>query len=145
MNTHEFLVSTDDQLLRLDWVVAQIKGSYWGGWRTEDLIRRSLKSSLNFGLYWNPPDSLEDFPTGLIQVGFARVITDGATFNYVCDVIVEEKYRHSGLGKLLMRHVLAHGDLATGVSVLGTRDAHGFYEQFDYKRVEMMKRIPPHK
>jgi len=139
MNEKEFEVSTDDALLDLDWVVPTIKASYFGGWRSEDLIRKSIKGSLNFGLYWRPADQ----PRVCHQVGFARVITDACTFNYVCDVIIDQDRRRDGLGQFLMRHIIAHPDLASGVSVLGTRDAHGFYSKFGYNRVEMMKRIPP--
>lgn len=141
MREREFKVYTDDKLLDLDWVVPTIKAAYWGGWRTEALIRQSIKASLNFGLYWMPDDESKTCH----QVGFARVITDGCTFNWVCDVIIEEKYRKTGLGKFLMTKVLEHPDLQSGVSMLGTRDAHGFYEKLGYRRVEQMKRIPAKK
>jgi GNAT superfamily N-acetyltransferase len=146
MKESEFIVSTDDSLLNIPWVVSQIRAAYWGGWRSEDLIHQSIKNSLNFGLYWAiDPGDLEDFPSSRTQVGFARVVTDGCTFNWVCDVIVEERYRKCGLGSFLIRKVLEHPDLASGVSMLGTRDAHGFYAKFGYLKSDQMKRIPPRK
>ncbi len=139
MNRDKIFISTDDRLLNTEWVVKQILGAYWGSWRTPLLVEQSMKNSMCFGMYYRDPAT----PDKVVQIGFARVVTDGTTFNWICDVIIEEKYRHSQLGSFLMETVLAHPDLASGVSLLGTRDAHTFYEKFGYKRVEQMKRIPP--
>ncbi len=138
----EFEVSMDDTLLNVAWVVGQIRSAYWGGWRSEDLIRESLKNSLNFGLYWVPPENA-GWGGKITQVGFARVVTDSTTFHWLCDVIIREDLRRKGLGTMLVEKVLAYPDFKTGVMMLGTKDAHSFYEKFGFAKSEQMKRIPP--
>ncbi len=87
---------------------------------------RSIEGSLNFGLY-----------EGADQVGFARIITDRATFAYVCDVYVLESHRGRGLARWLMEVVRGHPDLQ-GLRrwVLLTRDAHPLYRQVGFQDVE---------
>ena len=81
--------------------------------------------SLCFGLYESRSGA---------QVGLARVVTDHATFAYLCDVYVLEEHRGRGLGKLMMREVMAHPALTGARRVmLGTRDAHGLYAQFGFR------------
>jgi GNAT superfamily N-acetyltransferase len=83
------------------------------------------RNSLCFGLYVRA--------TGR-QVGLARVVTDHATFAYLCDVYVLEEHRGRGLGKFLMRTVMAHPALAGARrTMLGTRDAHGLYAQYGFR------------
>jgi GNAT superfamily N-acetyltransferase len=86
------------------------------------VARRSLDNSLCFGLYERGR-----------QVGFARVVTDRATFAWLCDVFVLEAYRGRGLSKWLIGCVMSHPDLR-GLRrlLLGTRDAHGLYERFGF-------------
>jgi GNAT superfamily N-acetyltransferase len=74
------------------------------------------------------------------QVGFARVVTDGATFSWVCDVFVDPAHRGHGLGKRLVAEILAHPRIAAGTVYLGTKDAHGLYEKFGFVRWELMRR-----
>jgi len=77
------------------------------------------------------------------QVGFARVVTDRATFAWLCDVFVDEAHRGRGLGKRLVESVVGHPDLEGLAIVLATRDAHGLYERFGFVRREMMRRPRP--
>ncbi len=86
-----------------------------------DVVRRGIEHSLNFGLYAEG---------GTRQAGLARIITDYATFAYVCDVFVLDEYRGRGLGVWLMECVAAHPQLQ-GLRrwMLGTKDAHGLYEK----------------
>jgi GNAT superfamily N-acetyltransferase len=86
-------------------------------------LRRAIAGSLCFGLYH-----------GNAQVGFARVITDKATFAYLCDVFVLDAYRGKKLSRWLMEAIVIHPDLQ-GLRrfVLVTRDAHGLYEQFGFR------------
>jgi GNAT superfamily N-acetyltransferase len=81
-----------------------------------------MRNSLCFGVY-----------QGRDQVGFARVVTDKATFAYLADVFILEAHRGKGLSKQLMQVVMAHEDLR-GLRrfMLGTRDAHGLYRQFEF-------------
>jgi GNAT superfamily N-acetyltransferase len=70
-------------------------------------------------------------------VGFARVVTDRATFAWLCDVFVAEQARGAGVGKRLMEAVVTHPDLL-GLRrfLLATRDAHGLYRQYGFRPIE---------
>ncbi|MCP3773115.1 GNAT family N-acetyltransferase [Paenibacillus sp. MZ04-78.2] len=72
-----------------------------------------------------------------------RVVTDYATFSWVCDVIVHPDHRGQGLGKSLVQFLVEHPALRDIRMVLGTRDAHGLYEQYGFERHEMMRRPIP--
>lgn len=117
-----FQISTSLDRLDGDAVHAYLTRSYWAPGIPRDLVERSLRNSLCFGLY-----------EGNRQIGLARVITDGATFAYLCDVYVLEEYRGQGLAKWMMACVRSHPALQ-GLRrfVLITRDAHGLYEQYDF-------------
>jgi GNAT superfamily N-acetyltransferase len=100
--------------------------SYWCPGVARDVVERSIDNSLCFGAY-------EDGK----QIGFARVVTDGATFAHLMDVFVLSDYRGRGYGKELVRAVMSHPDLQ-GVRkfMLHTADAHSLYEQFGFHVVE---------
>lgn len=118
----QYLVSTDPSILDIDRIHAFLTQSYWAEGVPRDIVARSIKHSIPLGLY-----------DGQAQIGFARIITDRATFAYLADVYVEEEYQGQGLGKLLRRAVMAHPDLQ-GLRrwMLGTRDAHGLYRRFGF-------------
>jgi GNAT superfamily N-acetyltransferase len=117
-----FTISTDGKKLQLEVIADFLSSAYWSSNRPRALIERSLQHSLNFGLY--EADT---------QIGFARVVTDYATFAYLCDVFVLESHRGHGLGKWLMSAVTEHPDLAhLRRFMLATRDAHGLYAQFGF-------------
>src|SRR5262249_15712073 len=88
-----------------------------------ETVERALENSLCFGLYH-----------GASQVGLARVVTDAATYAYLCDVYILEQHRGNGLGKWLMKTVMSHPALQ-GLRriMLATRDAHGLYQQFGFR------------
>ena len=113
-----FTVSTDPMRLDAGAVHAALAQSYWAAGIPREVVERSLRGSLCFGLY-APAEE------GGRQVGLARVVTDAATFAYLCDVYVLPEVRGKGLGKLLMRAVVEHPDLQ-GLQrfSLVTRDAH---------------------
>lgn len=119
----EYSISSDPGKLDLSVVHGFLSTSYWSRGLPLDVLRREIAGSLCFGLYH-----------GDAQVGFARVITDKATFAYLCDVFVLEAYRGKGLGRWLMEAIVSHPDLQ-GLRrfVLVTRDAHGLYEQFGFR------------
>jgi GNAT superfamily N-acetyltransferase len=96
---------------------------YWAEGIPLERVRRSIEGSLCFGV----------FHRGL-QVGLARVVTDRATFAYLCDVYVLEEHRGQGLGEWLVESVLAHPELQ-GLRriMLATRDAHGLYAKLGFK------------
>ncbi len=117
-----FTLSTDAKKLQLDAILLLLSKAWWAQSRTKEMIERSLQHSLCFGLYDNDK-----------QIGLARVITDYATFAYLSDVFIEEKYQGQGLGKWLMSIVMTHPDLQ-GLRrwALSTRDAQEFYHQFGW-------------
>ena len=117
-------ISTDPA--RLDFVAmhAYLNLSYWSPGIPRETVERATRNSLCFGVY--------ERVTGK-QVGLARVVTDHATFAYLCDVYVLEEHRGHGLGKQLMDAVMAHPALTGARRVmLGTRDAHGLYARHGF-------------
>ena len=105
--------------------------SYWAQNVPLEIVKTSIENSLCFGIYKDTK-----------QVGFARWITDKATFAYLADVYVEEVYRGQGLSKKLMSLMLFHKDLQ-GLRryMLGTIDAHGLYAQFGFKSIDHPERL----
>ena len=127
----EYLISTDP--VRLDPVAihAYLTRSYWAEGIPLGTIKRALQNSLCFGLYHH--DS---------QAGLARVITDHATFAYLCDVYVLETHRGKSLGKWLMECVTRHPGLGNLRRFsLATRDAHGFYRRFGFEPLARPERV----
>ena len=120
----EYVISTDPSLVDLDAVHGFLKRSYWAAQRPLETVKRSVEGSLNFGLYQAKDRR---------QVGFARVVTDFATFAWLCDVFIDEAQRGQGLGVWLMETVAEHPELrCTRLWMLGTRDAHGLYEKIGF-------------
>lgn len=119
----DFLVSTNRDLLDVDMIHRYLSTeSYWAKGIPREVVEKSIKHAICFGIYHEQQ-----------QVGFARVVTDQATFAYLADVFVVEAYRGKGLSKWLMEIIHAHPDLQ-GLRrwLLGTRDAHGLYAQFGW-------------
>ena len=116
------LISTDRRRIQIDVVHGFLSGSYWAKNIPREVVERSIENSLCFGIYES--GALEK------QVGFARVITDFATFAYLADVFVVEEARGKGLARWLMEVIDGHPDLQRLRRwVLVTRDAHGLYEK----------------
>lgn len=117
-----YTISTDPARLSPEAIHAYLSRSYWAAGRSREQVERSLAGSLCFGLY-----------QGEEQVGLARVISDGATFAYLCDVYVLEEHRGGGLGVWLIGAVVDHPDLR-GLRrfMLATRDAHGLYAKYGF-------------
>ncbi|RPD37872.1 GNAT family N-acetyltransferase [Chitinophaga barathri] len=127
-----FLISTDNSLLRIDVIHHYLSvESYWAEGIPRAIVERSIEGSLCFGLY------AEDGQ----QIGFARVITDMATFAYLADVFVLDAWRKRGLSKWLMEVILAHPGLQdVRRMMLITMDAQGLYEQFGFAVWEFPER-----
>ena len=116
-------ISTDPTRIDIDAVHAYLTRAYWCEGVSKDLLAKAIAGSLCFALL-----------DGDRQIGFARVVTDRATFAYLCDVYVLDDYAGQGLGKRLMQEVQSHPDLQVlRRFVLVTRDAHGLYNQFGFK------------
>jgi GNAT superfamily N-acetyltransferase len=117
-------ISTDPARLDLRAIHAYLVRSYWSPQIPLALVERAARHSLCFGVYESASGA---------QVGFTRVVTDYATFAYLCDVYVLEEHRGHGLSKWMMREVMAHPALAGARrAMLATRDAHGLYAQFGF-------------
>jgi len=118
-----YTISTDPARFDLDAIHAYLTRSYWCTGIPRETVERAVRNSLGFGLYDGSG----------AQVGFARVITDSATFAYLCDVYILENHRGKGLSKWMMEVVLAHPSVQ-GLRrfLLATRDAHTLYEKFGF-------------
>ena len=128
LETHRdrFTISTDPSRLDVDAITEMLSRAYWAQGRTREMIARYLQHSLAFGLY-----------DGSRQIGLARVISDYATFAWLCDVFIHEDYRGHGMGKWLMETVHSHPDLQDLKRwMLATNDAHGLYSQFGWVPLE---------
>lgn len=126
-----WFISADPALIDLDAVHRLLQESYWANGRSKETIRESIANSVCFGVYLKADRR---------QVGFARVVTDKATFAWICDVIVDPAHQGKGIGKALMATVMEHPHVRDAMALLGTRDAHGLYERFGFERREMMRR-----
>ena len=133
----EYEISTDPQLLDVTAIHAFLAQSYWSPGIPRSVVERAISNSLCFGLY-----------RGAEQVGFARVVTDKATFAYLADVFVLEAHRGKGLSKWLMQIIEEHEDLQ-GLRrfMLATKDAHDLYKQFEFRELanpsSMMEILKP--
>ncbi|MBN8596100.1 MAG: GNAT family N-acetyltransferase [Planctomycetes bacterium] len=141
-----FQISTEKALLDVDAIFAFLSTCYWSPGIARARVERAIENSMCFGVYEigkvidggseasrthpQPP------PTGRglrKQVGFARVITDKATYGYIADVFVLEEYRGRGLSKMLMKAIVEHPELQGMRRLcLMTRDAQGLYAQFGF-------------
>jgi GNAT superfamily N-acetyltransferase len=121
-----FTVSTDPSRLDFEVIHAFLSTSYWAEGIPREILERALRNSLCFGLYSEKN-----------QIGLARVITDAATYAYLCDVYVLPEWRGRGLGMWLMEGVMEHPDLQ-GLRrfSLVTRDAHELYRPFGFREIE---------
>jgi ribosomal protein S18 acetylase RimI-like enzyme len=120
-----YLVSTDPGRLNLGVIHSFLEGSYWARGVPLEVVGRSVENSLCFGLY-----------RGDEQVGFARVVTDRATFAYLADVFVLKEHRGRELGKMLTEVVLSHPELQ-GLRrwILATADAHELYRRYGFSEL----------
>jgi GNAT superfamily N-acetyltransferase len=127
----EFLVSTNPTRLDLDVIHGFLTSCYWAKGIPREIVARSIEHSLCFGVY----------DGNGAQVGFARVISDFATYAYIADVFVLESHRGQGLGKLLMEGITQHPELQ-GLRrwSLSTLDAHGLYAQFGFTSLKWPER-----
>jgi len=118
----EYLISTDRSRLDLGVVHDFLSTSYWAVGVPLEVVELSIENSLVFGVY-----------EGEEQVGFARVVTDYATFAYLADVFVLESHRGRGLGKWLIEAVVSHPDLQELRRwMLATGDAHELYRKYGF-------------
>jgi len=122
MKQTDYSISTDTSRFDIDLIFRFLTTCYWAEGIPRDVVEKSIRNSLCFGVF-----------DGDKQVGFARVITDRATYAYIGDVFILESHRGRGLGKQLIQAIMEHPELQ-GLRrwSLVTRDAHGLYEQFGF-------------
>jgi GNAT superfamily N-acetyltransferase len=127
----DYVISTDKSRLDLNVIHDFLSNSsYWAVGRKLETIQRSIENSLAFGLYENER-----------QVGFARVVTDYATFAWLADVFVVEDARGRGLGTWLIEVILEHPELQGFRRwTLATKDAHEIYRKFGFKELKRPER-----
>ncbi len=122
----EYTINTEKARIDLAFVHDFLKRSYWAREIPVEIVRHSIENSLCFGLYEAEK-----------QIGFARVVTDYATFAYLCDVFVIENKRGRGLSKWLMETVMAHPEVQNLRRwLLATKDAHGLYGQYGFTSLD---------
>ena len=123
----EYEFSTESARMQMDVIHGFLSGSYWSPGIRRDIVERAVQQSLVIGAF--------EQSTGR-QVAFARVITDFATFAYLCDVFVLEPHRGRGVSKRMMEILLNDPRLQTLRRwCLATKDAHGLYRQFGFEEV----------
>ena len=131
MKDGEYSIDTDKERLQLD-VIQKflVDDSYWAQGRTIEQTQRALDNSVCFGLYHEDK-----------QIGFARVVSDFATFAYLGDVFVLKEFRRRGLSKWLMETIISQPELQ-GLRrwVLATRDAHTLYEKYGFHSLKFPDR-----
>jgi len=126
-----FIFSDQKERLNLEAIHQYLSvESYWAKGIPIATVKRSIENSLCFGVYKDH-----------VQVGFARWVTDKATFAWLCDVYISENYRGLGLSKKMMSFMIFHPDLQ-GLRryQLATLDAHGLYEQFGFSAIQNPER-----
>ncbi len=122
MRDHNPLITTDMSRMDLDVIHQYLTGSYWAEGIGRELVARSMEHSLCFGVL------IDDK-----QVGFARVVTDSATFGYLADVFILDSHQGRGLGKKLMEAIMKHPDVQDLRHWhLATRDAQTLYEKYGF-------------
>lgn len=121
----DYTISDDPARLDLDVIHGFLARSYWAAGIPRETVARAIANSLCFGVYF-----------GGAQVGFARLVTDRATFAYLADVFVLEEHRGRGLSRALMELVASHPEVQ-GLRrwMLVTRDAHGLYRKFGFSEL----------
>ncbi|MCG9558936.1 GNAT family N-acetyltransferase [Vibrio kanaloae] len=122
-----FRISTNNDELDLNVIHQFISTSYWAQGIPKSTLEKAVLNSFCFGV----------FESSGSQVGFARLITDKATFAYLADVFILESHRGIGLSKWLVKTIVEHPELqGLRRMVLATRDAHGLYSQYGFKPIE---------
>lgn len=139
LSANNFFISTNKSLLNINCIHNYLcNESYWAKNIPLSIVQKSIEGSVCFGVY-----KKEETVT---QIGFARVITDNATFGYLADVFILPPYRGIGLSKLLMQTIIKHEELQGFRRwLLVTKDAHSLYEKFGFTVMESNGRLMGYK
>jgi N-acetylglutamate synthase-like GNAT family acetyltransferase len=122
-----FVISTNKSKLQIDRIHKFLsQEAYWCIGVPKSVVEKAIEGSLCFGVY--------DESDNTAQIGYARLVTDKATFAWLCDVYIENEYRGEGLSKWLMECLLAHPELQGLRRIcLATKDAHKLYEKYGFE------------
>ena len=123
----DLLITDDRSRIDIDKVCQLLATTYWAGDRPRALIEKSIAHSLCISVFCQQA-----------QVGFARVVTDHATFAWIADVVVDEAHRGRGIGKGIITFIQSHPDIPQSKQLLRTADAHGLYARFGFEQSECM-------
>jgi len=124
INFGEYKFSDNKNLISADKVCELLDKSYWANDRKREITEKAIENSLCIGIYLKEK-----------MVGFARLVTDYATMYWLCDVIIDTNYQKNGLGKKLIEIITQMKELDGMYGILATRDAHGLYEKYGFKKV----------
>lgn len=132
----EYLITDDKGKIDIDFVVSSLQKTYWAKNRKREVIIDSVDNSIFISLF-----HMEQ------QIGFTRIVTDKAAFAWIADVFIDENYRGNNLGKWLVNNTVNHPDIQNvPLQLLKTKDAHGLYEKFGFKKDEcLVKRLKQEK
>jgi GNAT superfamily N-acetyltransferase len=121
-----FVISTDRSRLNIEFIHSFLSTqAYWAIGRSFEVVERAIENSLNFGVF-----------AGSQQIGFARVVTDFATFAWIADVFILEEHRGRGIGVWLIEVITSHPKLQGFRRwILATRDAHELYRRFGFNEL----------
>lgn len=127
-----YRISTKREEMDIDAIHAYISRSYWAADIPKPLLEKAINNSLCFGVFTKAGE----------QIGFARMVTDCATFAYLADVYILEEHRGKGLSKWLVEYVMAHPELQGLRRInLATRDAHSLYQRFGFAPLAAPERM----
>jgi len=129
----EYVISDDKRRIDVQTVLDFLASSYWACKRSPEKIKKSIENSVCYGVY--DKDKM---------IAFARIVTDGATMYYLCDVFVLEEYRGQGISKKLVEVITNAPEFEWMTGILGTKDAHGLYQQYGFESdaERFMRRAP---
>ena len=136
---NEFIISTDKDKLQVEFIHDYLSNeSYWAKNIPVATVKKSIDGSCCFGLYIKKNENF----SAASQIGFARVVTDYATFGYLADVFIVEEFRGKKLAIWLMEVIMSHPDLQ-GMRrwLLATKDAHGLYAKYGFLPLDKPERI----
>jgi ribosomal protein S18 acetylase RimI-like enzyme len=117
-----FLLTDDVNLIQPQACLALLQTTYWANKRTLEQVEATIRESIVVGLF-----------DGERQIGMSRAVSDGVTFSWICDVVVDEAYRGQGLGKWMMEFLMSHPRVAPTPMLLVTRDAQALYRQLGFQ------------
>ena len=122
-----YTVKTCFENMDIKWVTGALQKTYWADDRSDETIEKSMRNSYCYGVF-----------EGDKQIAFCRLITDFATTYYLCDAVVDENCRGKGIGSIMLNAIVADERFKNLRGILGTKDAHSFYERFGFEKNEKL-------